>query len=418
MFQQAQIPIIPKLVPVFDFSKPYRYRGARGGRGSGKTRGFALAAALRADELAQHGVNGVVLCGREFMNSLEDSSMAEVKAAIESIPWLRAQYDIGEKYIRTSNRKIEFVFAGLRHNLDSIKSKSRVLIAWVDEAEAVSEKAWIKLLPTVREEGSEIWITWNPEQEGSPTDSRFVKHPPDNSMIVELNYDDNPFFPDALQQQRSDDLRRMDDGTYAWVWQGAYREESEAQIFAKCFEVAEFEPAEEWTLAQGLDWGFANDPTAAVRCYVWDKKLFISHEAVKVGLELDDTPKFITDRIPDFAKWDALADNARPESIRYVNRHDLPRVKACSKGKGSIEDGIAHIKSYDRVIIHPRCTETIRNFRTYSYKVDRLSGAVKPEPQDADNDCIDAIRYALEPMMRVSQTKPPPTSHVVKKRYW
>lgn len=396
----AQIPIIPKLVPVFDFSKPYRYRGAHGGRGSGKTRGFALAAALRAWQMSTEGKTGVVLCGREFMNSLEDSSMAEVKAAIESLPWLRAQFDIGEKYIRTKNRHIEFVFAGLRHNLDSIKSKSRILIAWVDEAESVSEVAWQKLAPTVREEGSEIWVTWNPEQEGSPTDSRFIKKPPDNSIIVELNYGDNPFFPDALRQQRADDQKRMDDGTYAWVWEGAYRKEIEAQIFAKCFEIAEFEPGTDWTMAQGLDWGFANDPTAAVRCWVWERRLFISHEAVKIGLELDDTPEFIAQRIPDFALWDARADSARPESIRYVNRHGMPRVMAAKKGKGSVEDGIAHIKSYDRVIIHPRCTETIREFRSYSYKVDRLSGAIKPEPQDADNDVLDAIRYSLELMMK------------------
>jgi phage terminase large subunit len=397
--ETAQIPIPPKLVPVFDFSKHYRYRGARGGRGSAKTRSFALALALRAWQLSMTGASGVMLCGREFMNSLEDSSMAEVKAAIESISWLREQYDIGEKYIRTKNRRIEFIFAGLRHNLDSIKSKSRILIAWVDEAEAVSETAWLKLLPTVREEGSEIWVTWNPERDGSPTDERFVKHPPDNSIIVELNYHDNPFFPSSLEQQRTDDQKRMDDGTYAWVWEGAYREESDAQIFARCYEVAEFEPGEEWTMVQGLDWGFANDPTAAVRCHVWENKLFISHEAGKVGLELDDTPDFIMERIPDFEKWDARADNARPESIRYVQRHGLPRVKACSKGKGSVEDGIAHVKSYQRVFIHPRCTETIREFRTYSYKVDRLSGAVKPEPQDADNHYVDAVRYALEPLM-------------------
>lgn len=396
----AQITLPPKLVPVFDFSIPYRTRAARGGRGSAKTRSFALALAVRAWMLAQEGKTGSMLCGREFMNSLEDSSMAEVKAAIESIPWLRAQYDIGEKYIRTKNRRIEFVFAGLRHNLDSIKSKSRILIAWVDEAEAVSEVAWQKLLPTVREEGSEVWVTWNPEEDGSPTDKRYVKHPPENSIIIELNYHDNPFFPDSLEQQRKDDQQRMDDGTYAWIWEGAYREESDAQIFAKHYEIAEFEPDADWTLAQGLDWGFANDPTAAVRCYVWDKKLFISHEAVKVGLELDDTPKYITDRIPDFEQWETRADNSRPESIRYVQRHDMARVRACHKGKGSVEDGIAHIKSYERVIIHPRCTETIREFRTYSYKVDKLSGAVKPIPQDADNHCIDAIRYALEPLMK------------------
>src|SRR5690606_11380082 len=136
------------------------------------------------------------------------------------------------------------------------------------------------------------------------------------------------------------------------------------------YEVAEFEPDGDWTLVQGLDWGFANDPTAAIRSYVWDDKLFISHEAVKVGLELDDTPEFIKKRIPEFEKWDARADSARPESIRFVQRHGLPRVKRCRKGKGSVEDGIAHIKSYKRVIIHPRCPETLSEFKNYSYEVD------------------------------------------------
>lgn len=326
--------------------------------------------------------------------------MAEVKAAIESIPWLGDQYDIGEKYIRTKNRRVEFVFAGLRHNLDSIKSKSRILIAWVDEAEAVSEGAWIKLLPTVREEGSEVWITWNREQEGSPTDNRFIKHPPENSIIVELNYHDNPYFPESLEQQRKDDQRRMDDGTYAWIWDGGYRKESDAQIFAKHYEIAEFEPEPDWTLVQGLDWGFANDPTAAGRAYVWENKLFISHEAVKVGLELDDTPKFIIDRIPDFEKWETRADCARPESIRYVQRHGLERVRACKKWAGSVEDGIAHIKSYDRIFIHPRCVETKREFGLYSYKVDKLSGEIKPIPMDAFNHTIDQLRYSLEPMIQ------------------
>lgn len=396
----TQIPIIPKLVPVFDFNRHYRIRAAYGGRGSGKTRGFALVAALRAWQLSTTGKTGVVLCGREFMNSLEDSSMAEIKAAIESIPWLREKYDIGEKYIRTKNKRINFTFTGLRHNIDSLKSKSRILVAWVDEAEAVSETAWQKLLPTVREKDSEIWVTWNPERDGSPTDKRFLKYPPKNSIIVKLNYCDNPFFPKSLEQQRQYDRERMDDGTYAWIWEGAYRQESKAQIFAKKFEISEFEPGKEWTLLQGLDWGFANDPTAAVRCYVWDDKLFISHEAVKVGLELDDTPTYIEARIPDFSAWNTRADNARPESIRHVNRHGLDNVAACEKWKGSVEDGIAHMKSYKRIIIHPRCTETIREFRTYSYKIDRLSGEIKPEPVDANNHCIDAIRYALQPMIQ------------------
>lgn len=181
---------------------------------------------------AEAGLSGVVLGGREFMNSLEDSSMEEIKQAIRSEPWLDAYFDIGDKYIRTKNRRVSYVFAGLRHNVDSIKSKARVLIAWVDEAENVSEVAWQRLAPTVREPGSEIWVTWNPGKDGSPTDKRFRKHPPTDSKIVELNYTDNPWFPAELEQERLDDRERLDDQTYAWIWDGAYREDSEAQILA------------------------------------------------------------------------------------------------------------------------------------------------------------------------------------------
>ena len=163
----AKIELPSKLIPVF--SGKARYRGAYGGRGSGKTRSFALMAALKGYQLAMANRTGVILCAREFMNSLSDSSMAEVKSAIVSVPWMADYYDIGSNYIRTKNRRIEFLFAGLRHNIDSIKSKAKIHLCWVDEAEPVSEIAWQKLIPTIREKDSEIWVTWNPERETSAT---------------------------------------------------------------------------------------------------------------------------------------------------------------------------------------------------------------------------------------------------------
>ena len=396
---RARIELPPKLKPVF--LGPARYRVAHGGRGSGKTRSFALMTAVRAYQHAASGKSGVILCGREFMNSLEDSSMEEVKHAIRAVPWLDAYFDIGERYIRTKNRRVHYVFAGLRHNLDSLKSKSGILLAWVDEAESVSEAAWRKLIPTVRETGSEIWVTYNPEQEGSPTDVRFRKSPPDRAQVVELNYHDNPWFPPELEEERKNDERRLDGATYEHIWNGAYLQNSSAQVFAGKYRVAEFDPGKDWDGPyQGLDWGFAQDPTAGVRCWVHGDVLYIEHEAVKVGLELDHTAQFIGNRIPGFAEYVTRADNARPESISYVRRHGMPKVAACEKGKGSVEDGIAHMRSYREIVIHPRCVETIKEFRLYSYKVDRLSGDVLPDIVDAYNHAIDAIRYALEPLMR------------------
>lgn len=401
---KVRIELPPKLIPVF--SGDYRYRGAYGGRGSGKTRNFAFMIAVRGVMFAEMGVSGVMLGGREFMNTLSDSSMEEIKQAIKSEPWLNNYYEIGENYIRTKNKLVWFSFAGLRHNLDSIKSKARILIAWVDEAETVSDIAWSKLIPTVREEGvaadgtkwhSEIWVTWNPEKKGSPVDKRFRNCDDDDMNIVEVNYHDNPWFPSVLEAERVRDQRNLDDETYRWIWEGDYLENSDALIFKNKFEIREFEPTSKWNGAyQGLDFGFSNDPTAATRSYIYDGCLWIRYDACKVGLELDDTPKFINSKIPDWDRYKVVADNARPESISYLKRHGMNKIEACKKGKGSIEDGIAFMKSFKRIYVHPDCKDTINEFRNYSYKVDRLTGDVLPDIVDDYNHCMDSIRYALE----------------------
>ena len=356
---------------------------------------------------AEAGISGVILGGREYMNSLDESSMEEIKQAIRSIPWLDAYFDIGEKFIRTKNRRVSYVFAGLRHNVDSIKSKARVLIAWVDEAESVSETAWQKLAPTVREDGSEIWVTWNPEKDGSPTDKRYRKNPPENSKIIELNYTDNPWFPAVLDQERLSDRERLDDQTYAWIWEGAYRQNSEAQILSSKYRVAEFVPASDWNGPYfGIDWGFSQDPTAGTKSWVHDDRLYIEYEAGKVGLENDDIARFMIERLPGIEQHVVRADSARPETISHVKqdgggrRASLPRIVGVEKWKGSVEDGIAHLRNYREIVIHPRCTNTIKEARLYSYKVDRLSGDVLTDIVDANNHYIDSIRYALGPLIK------------------
>ncbi|MCT8582735.1 phage terminase large subunit, partial [Glaesserella parasuis] len=163
---KVQLNLPPKLIPVF-ILQDVRYRGAYGGRGSAKTRTFAKMTAIVAYQRAMHGESGVILCGREFMNSLEDSSLEEIKQAIQSEAWLADFFEVGEKYVRTKCGRISYIFTGLRHNLDSIKSKARILLAWIDEAES----------------GSEIWLTWNPEKKGSATDLRFRQHQ-DESMAI------------------------------------------------------------------------------------------------------------------------------------------------------------------------------------------------------------------------------------------
>ena len=217
--QTLTIDVPDKLVNVFD--GPARYRVAWGGRGSGKTRTFAIMAAVHGARAAIAGKQGIILCAREFMNTLADSSFSEVAAAIDGDDWLRSQYEVGKEYIRTRCGRVEFSFAGLRHNLNSIKSKALILLCWVDEAERVSEQAWQVLIPTVREDASEIWVTWNPERKGSATDKRFRNSTDEDVRGAEVNWRDNPWFPFVLEKERQRDFRDRPD-QYEHIWEGGY----------------------------------------------------------------------------------------------------------------------------------------------------------------------------------------------------
>lgn len=225
-----QIVLPPKLVPLF--STPSRYKGSWGGRGSAKSRSFAKMTAVFGCLRVSEGQNGVLLCGREFQNSLDDSSFAEVREAIKSDPWLSTQYEIGRQFIRHVSGKVEYVFSGLRHNIESLKGKARILLAWIDEAEQVSEQSWQTLIPTVREPGSEIWLTWNRASERSATNQRFIVNATPDMQIVEMNFRDNPFFPDVLEDERLRDMvARPDD--YDHIWEGAYKTVTKGSYLAR-----------------------------------------------------------------------------------------------------------------------------------------------------------------------------------------
>lgn len=393
---EVEIELPPLMVPLFAPPRgELRYRGAYGGRGSGKSRTFALMAALwgYAEPLR-------ILCTREYQNSIKESFHAELRQTLASVPWLEAEYEVGNDYIRGRNGT-EFMFRGLRNNHSSIKSLANIDLCIVEEAEDVPEISWQVLEPTIRVPKSEIWTIWNPRVRNSPADKRFIQTPPERSVFVKINHHGNPWFPVELEEQRIRAQKIMDDALYQHIWEGHYYEKSDAQVFTGRYEVAEFAPRETWDGPYfGLDFGFSQDPTAAIKCWVHDDRLYIEHEAGRTGLELDATAEYLIERIPDIERHVIRCDSARPESISYLKRKGLPRATACVKGKGSVEDGIQFIKSFERVIMHPRCKKTLDEFRLYSYKVDRLSGDVLPELVDSNNHYIDSLRYALVPLMK------------------
>lgn len=348
-----------------------------------------------------------ILCTRELQVSIKESFYAEIKNAIQSEPWLANAYEVGENFIRGHNGT-EFIFRGLRHNMTAIKSMAQIDLCIIEEAEDVPEHSWRDLTPTIRAPRSEIWCIWNPKLEGSPVDERFIRHVPDRSIVVQMNYTDNPFFTPELNEERLNDQARLDPQTYAHVWEGDYLRNSDSQVLAGKWRVDTFEPQKDWNGPYyGLDFGFANDPTAAVRCWVSGDRLYIDYEAGRAKLELDDTADYLKERVPGIEKHIVRADCARPESISYLDRHGLPRIEAAPKWQGSVEDGIQFLRSFREIVIHDRCAEVKREAMLYSYKVDKHTGDVMPDVVDAYNHYIDALRYALAPMIRSRRVATP-----------
>ena len=254
-----QIAIPPKLKPLF--IGPADVRGAYGGRGSAKTRTFAKMTAVRGMMFGLSGVSGVIVCGRQYMNSLDDSSLEEVKRAIEEEPALAAYYELGEKFIKSRDGRVSYAFVGLDRSIESVKSKGRILLCWVDEAEPVTAEAWSILIPTLREEGedwnAELWVTWNPKRKTAAVESRF-RHANDNLIrVVEMNWRDNPKFPAKLERERLRDKAERPD-QYGHIWEGDYVSVIEGAYYAKSLTQAR---------AEGRIGRVAADPLMTIRLF-------------------------------------------------------------------------------------------------------------------------------------------------------
>ena len=378
------------------FDESARYIAVKGGRGSGKSRSVATALNLRAAAKPLR-----ILCVREIQKSIRDSSKRLLDDDAER-NGLSSFYTSLETEVRGANGSL-FLFAGLRSNIDSIKSMEGIDICWVEEAQSVSKTSLETLIPTIRKPGSQIIFTWNPKHESDPIEEMFGRDdlPPDTRLKT-VNYIDNPWFPDVLQKEADYDLKR-DPEKYNHVWMGGYLRNSESRVFRN-WTVEEFEAPADALFRLGADWGFASDPSVLVRCHIVGRKLFIDYEAHMVGCEIMDLPSLFMS-VPGAEKWPITADSARPETISHMRNNGFPKIQAAVKGPKSIEDGIEWLKSFD-IVVHPRCRHTIDELTMYSYKTDPLTQLVLPLLEDKNNHIIDALRYACEGARRANIVRP------------
>lgn len=382
---ENSIDVPSKLLPFFSSTK--RYNIAYGGRGGGKSWFFALRLIIKS-----LNEDGLCLCGREIQNTIRDSVHRLLVKMINQHGW-DTLFDIQKDKIISKRTGYEFIFKGLKHSISEIKSTEGITDCWLEEANSISRESLNVLIPTVREENSQFWIGFNPDSEDDPVYHDFVVNTHPDSMVVQINYDENPFFPEVLVKEMEYD-KEFNYDKYLHVWEGQIKKLTDACIFKGKFTVQNFETHENVDFYYGGDWGFSNDPTAGIRCYIHDGYLYIDYECGGTGVELEELPQLF-DSLPGIRKNKCIADNQRPDTISYMNRHGFV-FRPSKKGKGSIEDGIEFMRSFKMIIVHERCANTIYEFKAYSYKKDRHTEEILPIIVDKDNHWIDAIRYSLE----------------------
>jgi len=372
-----------------------RYRVSYSGRGAAKSWSFGRALLLHG---AEHRLR--ILCVREYQASIRDSVHRLLSDQIAAMG-LGGFYDIQKAEIVGLNGT-EFLFKGLRRDVAEIKSTEGVDLCWVEEAEAVSDTSWDVLIPTIRKPGSEIWGTFNPALPTDPTYQRFAASRPVRSIVRRVSYRDNPWLPDVLREEQEELLKR-DPEAHANIWEGEPWARAEAQVLSGKYVVEEFEPTGSWQGPYfGADWGFARDPSVLIRCWIGDRRLWIEYEAGGPQLGMDETAD-VFKLIPGASEHTIRGDSARPETINELRKRGL-KVEPAEKWEGSVKDGISHLRSYDKIVLHPRCKRAIQEARLWRYKTDPRTSDVLPKLHEGNDHIWDAVRYALAPIIRAQPT--------------
>ena len=407
--------------PAFDrILLPAPYKIYYGGRGSGKS--WAIAGALILNAFDHYEM---ILCAREFQTSIADSVHPLLVQRIIDFG-LKDHFKITDKQITCTKTGARFRFIGLHNNPSSVRSFEGVTKTWLEEGQRISTVSLRHLIPTifrqvnipsvVRDENGnplmgdcELFVSMNPENELDPIYCNYIKpnlgetplHP--DWEVRKVNWDSNPYFPKGLDVERRHMLV-TDYEAYQHVWEGDVLKigaaivfgmrvkqdgSKEPLVYIECFESPE---AHEGMFYFGADFGFANDPSCLVRCFLRDGCLFVDHEWWGLHVTLDDLPYWWAS-VPLASQWPIYCDCAAPGTIEHMRAKGFNALPA-EKWQGSVEDGIRALKSFKRIVVHERCPHTAQEFRLYRHKTDK-NEVVLPQLEPGNDHTIDSLRYAL-----------------------
>lgn len=375
-------------------TEPHRYKICYGSRAGARSWSIARWLLCEASHLKLR-----ILCTREYQKTVRESvhRLLSDQIRLLGLPhWTIQQADI------SCRNGSKFIFCGLRHKPEEIKSMEGIDRVWVEEAETASRESLDLLIPTIRKDRSELIFSFNPDDEEGAVWQRFIVNPPPDTIKIFTTWRDNPFFPEVLKAER-DYMWATDPDRARHIWDGECRKQTQAAILGGKWIKETFEPGEDWDGPYyGADWGFSQDPNALVKCWVYERKLFIEYEAYAIGVELDHTPAMFRE-VPGSPDYTILADSARPETISYMRRHGFPLIMPVPKWHGSVEDGVEFLRSFEQIVIHPRCPHMADEAKNYSYKVDPKTKLPTRIIADKHNHLMDSLRYALAPLIQVKE---------------
>ena len=389
-----------KIPEAFEFLfTPKRYKVAYGGRGSGKSESYARALLGRGMHKKE-----LILCTRELQVSIQDSVHRLLAATIDK-EGLHDHYEVLQSTIRHRRNGTEFIFKGLKHNITEIKGLQGVTIVWAEEAENISHRSWEVLIPTIRADGSEIWISFNTKNRNDPTYERFVATHRDDAIVRKVSWRDNMFFPDVLRKE-AESLRLTDPEAYEHIWEGGFDTRRSGAIYAKQIAKARedgrichvpYDPS--CQVFTAWDIGFA-DTTAIWWLQFVGRELRWLEGYEASGEQLDHYVNVIKSKPYNYdthyLPHDGGHGNIRGESVSGqlfkmgVKNVVLPRESDISSGIELVRQCLAY-SVFDEV----KCKEGIRALENYAYEWDDARSVFKSKPKhDWASNFADSARYA------------------------
>lgn len=393
------------LLPIYKHH--YTYIVLYGGRGGAKSLSLVDYLIFKSfeDRHCQY------LCAREIQNSLLASVFSVFQEKIYDLGFSNYFRVVESRgFIQNITSDVKIHFKGLWRDPNAIKGIVNLKRLFIDEAASISRHSWRVVTPTVtRVDAPQIIVAFNPEFTTDVVYEEFItNNTRENCFIKKVSFKDNDFSLPWQFYEEALSLYKKDYEEYLHVYEGHCISNSNIKIFKRGthWDVLDFEEDEAVELKYGLDLGFTpSHPTFGVRLYEKDGSLYVTHEMVEIGLDIDKLPDYLVKHLPHIKNHTIWVDSSRPETISAINRTWIESENCCllakgvEKGQGSVEDGIEHLKSYKMIYVHPRCTHLIDNFNRYSFKTDR-KGNILRDVEKAQDDGIDSLRYACEQTMK------------------